>query len=234
MFFDPFPFPDPPSRCAKNIRAIAEELDAHRKARQAEHPRLTLTQIYNVLEKLRANAPLAADDERIKSEGLVLILKELHDRLDELVFQAYGWPQDLSDEEVIARLVALNNERAEEEARGIVRWLRPDYQKARAGILEDAAPMGEVEQRELSLAVEKGRAPKLRFPDDELARTAVIMTALAVSRGAIDAKAIAATFRQSSQSSRRSGRRSLRSCAMALPRHRTTAGLFGSGAPHRA
>ena len=94
----------------------------------------------------------------------MLILKELHDRLDALVFQAYGWPQDLSDEEVIARLVTLDNERAEEEARGIVRWLRPDYQKARAGILEDAAPMGEVEQRELSLVVEKSREPKPRFP----------------------------------------------------------------------
>jgi hypothetical protein len=197
--FDPFPFPDPPEPLRQNIRAIAEELDAHRKARQAEHPRLTLTQIYNVLEKLRAHAPLAADDERIKSEGLVLILKELHDRLDELVFQAYGWPQDLSDAEVIARLVALNKERAEEEARGIVRWLRPDYQKARAGILEDATPKGDVEQRELSLAVEKSREQKPRFPDDEVARTAVIMTALAVSRGAIDAKAIAATFRQSSR-----------------------------------
>ena len=67
--FDPFPFPDPPDSLRQNIRAIAEELDAHRKSRQAEHPRLTLTQIYNVLEKLRANAPLAADDERIKSEG---------------------------------------------------------------------------------------------------------------------------------------------------------------------
>ena len=82
----PSPGPNPPEPLRQNIRAIAEELDAHRKSRQAEHPRLTLTQIYNVLEKLRANAPLAADDERIKSEGLVLILKELHDRLDEL-----GW-----------------------------------------------------------------------------------------------------------------------------------------------
>ncbi|MBK7011853.1 MAG: hypothetical protein IPH43_03605 [Xanthomonadales bacterium] len=32
------------------------------------------------------------------------------------------------DEAVLERLVALNAERAAEEARGLVRWLRPDYQ----------------------------------------------------------------------------------------------------------
>jgi hypothetical protein len=34
----------------------------------------------------------------------------------------------LSNEEILLRLVALNKERAEEEARGQIRWLRPDYQ----------------------------------------------------------------------------------------------------------
>jgi hypothetical protein len=52
--FDPFPFPDPPESLKAEIRAVAEELDAFRKARQAEHPKLTLTQMYNVLEKLKA------------------------------------------------------------------------------------------------------------------------------------------------------------------------------------
>ena len=41
---------------------------------------------------------------------------------------AYGWPADLSDDEILHRLVDLNRERAAEEARGLVRWLRPDYQ----------------------------------------------------------------------------------------------------------
>ena len=36
---------------------MAEELDTHRKARQAEHPKLMLTQMYNVLEKLKAGEP---------------------------------------------------------------------------------------------------------------------------------------------------------------------------------
>ena len=48
------PFPTPPTRSKAKIRASAEELDALRKQRQAENPGLTLTQIYNVLEKLRA------------------------------------------------------------------------------------------------------------------------------------------------------------------------------------
>ena len=50
--FDPFPFLDCSDTLKSKIRAIAEELDAHRKARLTEHPKLTLTQMYNVLEKL--------------------------------------------------------------------------------------------------------------------------------------------------------------------------------------
>jgi hypothetical protein len=36
--FDPFPFPDCSDALKAKIRAVADELDAHRKARQAEHP----------------------------------------------------------------------------------------------------------------------------------------------------------------------------------------------------
>ena len=50
------------------------------------------------------------------------------DDLDAAVFDAYGWPHDLTDEQILERLVALNAERAAEEARGLVRWLRPDFQ----------------------------------------------------------------------------------------------------------
>jgi hypothetical protein len=35
-----------------------------------------------------------------------------HRKLDEAVLDAYGWPHDLSDEEILARLLALNLERA--------------------------------------------------------------------------------------------------------------------------
>jgi hypothetical protein len=36
-------------------------------------------------------------------------------RLDEAVFAAYGWPADLSDDDLLARLLALNLERAASE-----------------------------------------------------------------------------------------------------------------------
>lgn len=35
-----------------------------------------------------------------------------HEKLDKAVFDAYGWPHDLNDEEILARLLALNLERA--------------------------------------------------------------------------------------------------------------------------
>jgi hypothetical protein len=37
----------------------------------------------------------------------------------------------LAPAEIVARLVALNAERAAEEKAGKVRWLRPDYQEPR-------------------------------------------------------------------------------------------------------
>ena len=39
-------------------------------------------------------------------------LDHAHRRLDAAVAAAYGWPADLPDEEVLARLFALNQERA--------------------------------------------------------------------------------------------------------------------------
>ena len=137
--FDPFPFPTHDRDTASEIRAIAEELDKHRKDRQAEHPGLTLTDMYNVLEKLRGGVALDDDDRRIKDHGLVLMLKEYHDRLDAAVARAYGWPVDITDEQILERLVALNAERAEEEKNGRVRWLRPDYQIPRFGSAAEKA-----------------------------------------------------------------------------------------------
>lgn len=126
--FDPFPFPDLTDDLRTRLRALGEELDAHRKSQQATHPKLTLTQMYNVLEKLRAGETIEGKDREIYDQGLIGILKDLHDQIDAAVAGAYGWPVDLSDEDILFRLVALNNERAEEEARGHIRWLRPYYQ----------------------------------------------------------------------------------------------------------
>ena len=43
-----------------------------------------------------------------KTRGRVLILKELHDQIDAATADAYGWPRDLTDEQILERLVALN------------------------------------------------------------------------------------------------------------------------------
>jgi hypothetical protein len=233
--FDPFPFPDPPEHLKAEIRAVAEELDAFRKARQAEHPRLTLTQMYNVLEKLKAmeaarsspsplwggargggasaslderhadtptstsspqggGEPLALtpDEERIKEQGLVLILKELHERLDRLVFQAYGWPADLTDEEILERLVALNAERAKEEAAGHVRWLRPDYQIPRFA-KGATAKTGEMDLGRNIVALDRSLPD---FPKDRYEQPLAVEHLLLSAGRPMDAAELARGFRR--------------------------------------
>lgn len=202
--FDPFAFPDCSDALRAKIRAVAEELDAHRKARQAEHPGLALTQMYNVLEKLRGEEELDEDDERIKMQGLVKILKELHDKLDALVFEAYSWPQTLSDEEILERLVALSKERAAEEKAGKVRWLRPNYQIPRFGSDVERARLEE-ERRTIRA---KERQAALDFDDDlqemkpefptenELAETAAVMRVLATAAASLSIQDVARHFKQ--------------------------------------
>ncbi len=126
--FAKFPFPDPDEATKQKIRELGEQLDAHRKGRQELHPGLTMTGMYNVLEKLRAGEALTEKEQTIHEQGLVSVLKEIHDRLDEAVSDAYGWPRDLGEEEILGRLVDLNAERAAEEAKGLVRYLRPEFQ----------------------------------------------------------------------------------------------------------
>jgi hypothetical protein len=126
--FQTFPFPNATEDQKQTIRTIAENLDAHRKRQQALHPTLTITDMYNIMEKLRAGETLNAKEQKIHGQGLVSILLQLHNELDAAVVAAYGWPNNLTEEEILEKLVALNKERAAEEARGLVRWLRPEYQ----------------------------------------------------------------------------------------------------------
>ena len=156
--FETFPFPDLAEQQLDIIGDLAEKIDQHRKQQKTLHPELTLTNIYNVLEKLRKDEVLDNKEQLINQQGLVSILRELHDELDSQVFAAYGW-EDLADalvgkagattplpdksddqaqaeEELLSRLVALNHERAAEEKSGKVRWLRPDYQNPDAKVEE--------------------------------------------------------------------------------------------------
>lgn len=203
--FDPFPFPDANNIQKQTIRVIAEELDAHRKRALSEHPHLTLTGLYNVLEELRAGtqpANLKPQHRRIFDDGLVLILKELHDRLDLAVAQAYGWPADLSDEGILAKLVALNKERAAEEKRGLVRWLRPDYQIPRfaKGIDKQAASEAGAQ---IAADLVGAAVQKPGFPTVAVEQTAAVFAALSEISGAIDAKGLANQFRTTKTTERK-------------------------------
>jgi len=131
----------------------------------------------------------------------VLVMKELHDRLDAAVAEAYGWPADLSDDEILSRLVALNKERAAEEARGQVRWLRPEYQIPRFGKARDKREL-DLEGGEMRAAAPAAAAKK-SFPSDEVEQTAAIMAALAAVDAPMGAAGIAATFKQGQKSSRK-------------------------------
>jgi hypothetical protein len=196
--FDPFPFPDPDAITRARIADLAERLDNHRKGVQIAHPSITLTAMYNVLQKINAKATLSPAEDTILKDGLVLILKELHDELDVAVAEAYGWPKDLSDEDILARLVALNKERAAEEARGHVRWLRPDYQIPRFGTAKEKQ-----EQLEADLAVAPAPKAKPAFPQDPVAQTAAIMSALASAPAPLGSSELARGFKQGRKSEAR-------------------------------
>ncbi len=130
--FDPFPFPDCTEAQKNAVRDVAERLDAHRKRQQELHPWLTLTGMYNALEKLRSGEVFTDEDRNIYEAGLIGLLRLLHDELDTAVFDAYGWSPALSTEQVLEKLVALNAQRHAEEASGLVRWLRPEFQAPNA------------------------------------------------------------------------------------------------------
>jgi type II restriction/modification system DNA methylase subunit YeeA len=105
--FDTFPFPWPPNvepseAADPRVKAIADAARELVRLRDnwlnppdiapEELKKRTLTNLYNKNPEWLVNA---------------------HRALDEAVFSAYGWPSDLSKEEILARLLKLNHERAE-------------------------------------------------------------------------------------------------------------------------
>ena len=102
--FETFPFPWPPSKepqddpRVKAIAQAAKELVDLRDAwlnppgaSEAELKKRTLTNLYNQRPHW---------------------LELAHRKLDQAVFAAYGWSDDVSDEEILERLLSLNLERA--------------------------------------------------------------------------------------------------------------------------
>jgi hypothetical protein len=132
QIFDPFPFPDASPAQRKTITDLGEELDATRKAALTDAPGLTITELYNLRDKLRSGSLSKLDRDRATT-ARAAIVNRLHEQLDVAVSSAYGWSDDLPPSEIVARLAALNAARAAEEKTGKVRWLRPDYQEQRFG-----------------------------------------------------------------------------------------------------
>lgn len=189
--FDPFPFPDPPAALKARIRVLGERLDGHRKEVLEKHSQLTMTGLYNVLVKVRAEAVLTAAEKDVYQAGLVGVLRQIHDDLDAAVAEAYGWPADLDDEAILERLVALNHERAAEERAGKVRWLRPKFQAPKA-----AKPVKKAEQIEAELVVVAGRAKKPRLPAALPEQVAAVRAALAGAEAPVTAGELSRRFSQ--------------------------------------
>lgn len=131
--FEPFPFPPANERLRDDIARKATAILEHRDmgTQGAEAP--TLTEIYNVVEKLYTGAELSEEERDIHIHAACGVLRDLHDELDALVSEAYGWEWPLAKEDILEQLVALHDERVVEEERGKVRWLRPEFQIPRFG-----------------------------------------------------------------------------------------------------
>ncbi|GAB2558133.1 hypothetical protein [Spirosoma areae] len=74
-----------------------------------------------MVEKLRQSdgsvgETLNAKEQTINQQGLASVVLSLYQQIDMAVADAYGWPHDLPDSEILTRLVRLNYERAAEEA----------------------------------------------------------------------------------------------------------------------
>jgi len=130
--FETFPFPTEDTSLTPALREriahLAEQIDVHRKRVLAAETALTLTGLYNVLAALREGRPLTAKEKTIHAQGLVSVLRDLHDELDAAVLAAYGLAAQADAAAILTHLVHLNTQRATEEAQGHVRWLRPAFQ----------------------------------------------------------------------------------------------------------
>ena len=128
--------------------------------------------------------------------GLVGVLRGLHDDLDAAVADAYGWPAELPDEALLARLVALNGDRAAEEARGRIRYLRPEFQDPGGAAARAAAA-----KRQQTLSADPAPAPPpatvRRFPpaSDPVARYRAVRGVLAAADRPLAPADVAAFFK---------------------------------------
>ena len=126
--FDKFPFPKLTPLVEPELRKLGEQLNLHRKSQFEQFPRLTMSGMYTVLEKFRAKVKLTDKEKRIYDWGLIPLLDKIHNKIDIAVAKAYGWTHSLSDDEIIANIIDLNQNRASDEKLDKVVWFRSDYQ----------------------------------------------------------------------------------------------------------
>ena len=97
------------------------------------------------------------------------------------------------DEVLLERLVALNAERADEEAQGTVRWLRPEFQNPAApGQVAVQATTRILDQESASVDAPKPATGKQPWPATLPDQVAAITRILAASPTPLDRTAIAA------------------------------------------
>ena len=191
--FQRFPFPAATDEQEEAIRDAARRLDAHRTRVLAAHPHLDYTKIYNVLEAERDAAagegePLDAKQRKVHRDAGITLLAQIHDDLDRAVADAYGWPVGLEPAEVVRRLSELNLERQAEEAAGLIRYLRPEFQ----------AP-GETTQAEIDLVTpdaEAALAEPEPWPSDTAARALAIRRVLREADRPLAVEAVARRFKR--------------------------------------
>lgn len=156
--------------------------------------------------------PLNEKDKLIHDAGLVSLLKQIHDDLDRAVLEAYGW-YDLAngkpladrlaqgdealEQEILTRLVALNHERAAEEAQGTIRWLRPEYQCPEDGGRKSEVSGQKTEQQEftatkLKPGTSQPITEKLAWPKDLPSQVAALRNLIPAN--GTDPAALAAHF----------------------------------------
>jgi hypothetical protein len=163
-------------------------LDEHRKYVLAAYPKdLTLTELYNVLSARRQFRTLTPKEEQIDSLSNVAIMQHLHDRLDEAVAAAYGWPADLSDAQYVERVVALNRTRYQEESNGRVLWLRPEYQNP----TNKALPT----QISAELDDDSSVVVQIAWPKQPIDQIQIVLQALKKTQHPIHVKKLAGQFK---------------------------------------
>ncbi len=149
-----------------------------------------MTGMYDVLEKLRASQRLDAKEQPIHEQGLVSVLRQIHDELDAAVADAYGWPVNLTDGQILERLVALNQQRAEEERRGLICWLRPEFQNPEGRTQKAIA----AEEAETPTTAKKAETAKRPWPKSLSAQAAAVQAALAELAAPADEAQIAKRY----------------------------------------